>query len=260
MQERHSDRERYFDEQARTTEKYYIPYIRQYLKRLPHEVLEVGCGEGGNLLPFAKAGCAVTGVDITAGRIDEARRFFARRGAEGAFIASDIFKLKELECKFSLILVHDVIEHIGDKAGFLEGLKRFLAPGGVVFIAFPAWQMPFGGHQQIARSKVVSHFPFLHLLPAPLYKGVLEACGENEVTVRELLNIKQTRCPIETFQRALYATGYRVLDRRLYFINPHYETKFGLTPRRLSGALSSVPYVRNFFSTSCFYLVQPGRG
>ena len=29
MQERHSDRERYFDEQARTTEKYYIPYIRK---------------------------------------------------------------------------------------------------------------------------------------------------------------------------------------------------------------------------------------
>ena len=30
MQERHSDRERYFDEQARTTEKYYIPLIPQH--------------------------------------------------------------------------------------------------------------------------------------------------------------------------------------------------------------------------------------
>ena len=156
--------------------------------------------------------------------------------------------------------MHDVIEHIDDKRGFLEGLKRFLAPGGVVFIAFPAWQMPFGGHQQIAHSKVVSHFPFLHLLPASLYKGVLKACGENDLTVRELLNIKQTRCPIEKFQSALYATGYRVVDRQLYFINPHYETKFGLTPRRLAGPLSSVPYVRNFFCTSCFYLVQPERG
>ena len=71
-----------------------------------------------------------------------------------------------------------------------------------MFIAFPAWQMPFGGHQQIAHSKVVSHFPFLHLLPASLYKGVLKACGENDLTVRELLNIKQTRCPIEKFQSA----------------------------------------------------------
>lgn len=157
-------------------------------------------------------------------------------------------------------MVHDVIEHIDDKAGFLKGLKRYLAPGGVVFIAFPAWQMPFGGHQQIAHSKVVSHFPFLHLLPSPLYKGVLAAAGENEPTIRELMNIKHTRCPIEKFQAALYSTGYRVVDRQLYFINPHYETKFGLKPRKLYGSLSVLPYVRNFFSTSCFYLVQPERG
>lgn len=260
MQERHSDRERYFDEQARTTEKYYIPYIRKCCPELPQEVLEVGCGEGGNLFSFAQLGCSVTGVDIAAGRIAEARKFFAKRGAEGTFIASDIFKLTELEHKFSLILVHDVIEHIDDKAGFLKGLKRYLAPGGVVFIAFPAWQMPFGGHQQIAHSKVVSHFPFLHLLPSPLYKGVLAAAGENEPTIRELMNIKHTRCPIEKFQAALYATGYRVVDRQLYFINPHYETKFGLKPRKLHGSLSVLPYVRNFFSTSCFYLVQPERG
>ena len=46
MQERHSDRERYFDEQARTTEKYYIPYIRKCCPELPQEVLEVGVAKG----------------------------------------------------------------------------------------------------------------------------------------------------------------------------------------------------------------------
>ena len=256
MQERHSNREHYFDEQARTAEKYYIPYIRRYFPELPPEVLEVGCGEGGNLLPFARLGCRVTGVDIAGGRIAEARRFFAERGAEGTFIASDVFDLSGFEHKFSLILVHDVIEHVADKAGFLAGLKKFLAPGGVVFVAFPAWQMPFGGHQQIARSRVVSHFPFLHLLPAPLYKGVLSMAGEDGRTIRELLNVKQTRCPVEKFQSVLYATGYRVASRQLYFINPHYETKFGLKPRKLPAVVASLPYVRNFFSTSCFYLIQ----
>ncbi len=153
------------------------------------------------------------------------------REAEGTFIASDIFKLTEkLEAQIFLILVHDVIEHIDDKAGFMKGLKRYLAPGGVVFIAFPAWQMPFGGHQQIAHSKVVSHFPFLHSSAFSAHKGVLAAAGENEPTIRELMNIKHTRCPIEKFQAALYATGYRVVDRQLDFINPHYETKFGLSP------------------------------
>ena len=100
MQERHSDRERYFDEQARTTEKYYIPYIRKCCPELPQEVLEVGCGEGGNLFSFAQLGCSVTGVDIAAGRIAEARKFFAERGAEGTFIASDIFKSVPASCAF----------------------------------------------------------------------------------------------------------------------------------------------------------------
>ena len=53
MQERHINRDRYFEEQAQTTRKYYIPYIKRIVGDLPEKVLEVGCGEGGNLLPFA---------------------------------------------------------------------------------------------------------------------------------------------------------------------------------------------------------------
>ncbi len=256
MQERHSNRERYFNEQGRTTSRYYIPYIRRFMPVLPPEVLEIGCGEGGNLLPFARMGCRVTGVDMAAPRIDQARAFFAERGEQGTFIAEDIFRLEELEHKFSLILIHDVIEHIGDKEGFLSGLKKFLAPGGMMFIAFPAWQMPFGGHQQIA-SSAVSRLPFIHLLPVPLYRWFLQRAGESERMVRELLEIKQTRCPIELFRSVVRKTGYRIVNQQLYFINPHYETKFGLTPRRLTKAVAAIPYVRNFFSTSCFYMIEP---
>jgi len=52
MQERHIDRKRYFDEQAQTSKNYYIPYIENNIGYLPNKVLEVGCGEGGNLLSF----------------------------------------------------------------------------------------------------------------------------------------------------------------------------------------------------------------
>ena len=45
MQERHINRERYFEEQARTSKKYYIPYIEEIIGDLPDKVLEVGCGE-----------------------------------------------------------------------------------------------------------------------------------------------------------------------------------------------------------------------
>lgn len=48
--------------------------------------------------------------------------FFEERQIKGDFIASDIFKLKGLEHKFDLIICHDVIEHIKDKATFLSNL------------------------------------------------------------------------------------------------------------------------------------------
>ena len=68
MQKRHTDRESYFGEQSQTSKNYYIPYIKEVIGHIPDKVLEVGCGEGGNLLPFAEAGCRVMGVDIDAMR------------------------------------------------------------------------------------------------------------------------------------------------------------------------------------------------
>ena len=37
MQKRHTNRERYFEEQAQTTRNYYIPYIKEYTGNLPKQ-------------------------------------------------------------------------------------------------------------------------------------------------------------------------------------------------------------------------------
>lgn len=134
----------------------------------------------------------------------------------------------------------------------LSGLQKHLSADGAVFVGFPAWQMPFGGHQQIAHSHIVSHFPFLHLLPRTLYRWILRLCGEQERVITELLDIKSTGCTIELFNRIARQANYQIIDRRLYLINPHYKIKFGLSPRRLNGVIAAIPYIRNFFCTSCF--------
>ena len=95
----------------------------------------------------------------------------------------------------------------------------------------------------------------MHLLPACLYKPVLKMGGETEARIEELLDIKKTGTSIEQFEKLVRKHAIPVVDRRLFFINPHYEVKFGLKPRRLPSLLAAVPYVRNFFTTSCFYLL-----
>lgn len=256
MQKRHTDRYRYFREEAATTEKYFIPYLSEFMDVGDISVLEVGCGEGGNLLPFARRGCRVVGVDLSEQRVRQAESFFSRECAAGTFVCDDVMHYRGDGRLFDLIVCHDVVEHIPEKGKMLLALKRLLAPGGRLFVAFPAWQMPFGGHQQICRSRVLSHLPFFHLLPAPLYRLVLKAGGEEDYRIRELLDIKSTRLPIELFEKILRTLPLEVIDRRFYLINPHYEAKFGLKPRLLPHLMATVPYLRDFFSTSCFYLLR----
>ena len=257
MQERHNNRRLYFRELAETSANYYIPYITRWHEvRAGMKVLEIGCGEGGNLLPFARLGCEVTGVDIASCRIEEARRFFRDEQAGGRFIAADILKLEEPACGYDIIICHDVLEHIGDKDRLLSRIAGCLGPGGIVFMSFPAWQMPFGGHQQICRSRILSHLPFVHLLPEALYKGVIRLSGESRACLQELLAIRSTRITIEAFERLVGQTNLTILDRTLYLVNPHYKVKFGLTPRLLKRPLSSVPYLRDFLSSSCFYILK----
>lgn len=252
------DRKQYFDQLAATSRKYYIPYLSEYMKIGEGvNVLEIGCGEGGNLLPFAQAGCSVLGVDLSEDKIRAAELFFAGAGVQGRFLASDIFAVKELEGQFDLILCHDVIEHIGDKEEFMRRVRAYLKPGtGLAFIAFPAWQMPFGGHQQMCTNRRLARLPYFHLLPAGMYRRILERGGESPAAVAGFLEIKRTATPIELFERLVRCSGLQKIDRRLWLINPHYEAKFGLRPRRLPRLMGGIPWLRNFYTTSCFYLLK----
>src|SRR5690606_21454937 len=114
---------------------------------------------------------------------------------------------------------------------FMGFVKRFLKPEGKFFLAFPPWYNPFGGHQQICKSRVLSKLPFFHILPVFLYKGILKLFGENQKTINDLLEIKETGISIERFERILKKENYIIETNTLYFINPNYETKFGLKPR-----------------------------
>ena len=160
------------------------------------------------------------------------------------------------EDKYDVILLHDVIEHVPTKEPFLAHLRKFMKTKGVLFVGFPAWQMPFGGHHQICRSKLCSHLPFIHMLPNPLYRLLLKTCNEEKGTMNELMSIKECRTSIELFERLIHQCGFSVTDQKLWFINPHYKQKFHLTPRLLPHWVWKVKYIRNFFTTSCWYILN----
>lgn len=259
MFEFHADRKRYFEMQIENTQSYVIPFIEEKIKLTPGmRVLEIGCGEAGVLKAFINKGCTGVGVELDEVRVKFGEQWLKEDIEAGRirFVSKDIYRVnvsEELGGAFDIIVLKDVIEHIHDQQKLIGWMKSFLNPNGVIFFGFPPWQMPFGGHQQIARGKILSKLPYYHLLPAPLYKFILKKAGENW---QELLEIKETGISIERFERIVRKEGYNFLNKKFYLINPIYRYKFGLKPRVQSRLIASIPWVRNFFTTCVYYLIQ----
>ena len=261
MQLRHSNRLQYFNELANTTREYFVDYINAHFKlSKKNRILEIGCGEGGNLLPFAELGCKVKGIDISKTRIEQAREFFEYYNAAGDFVCQNFISAEKPQTedeRFDIILIHDVIEHIEPnfKHEFICNIKPFLRKNGIIFFGFPAWQNPFGGHQQITRG-IASKLPFIHLLPNPIYSGLLKMSKVPQNAIDELMSIKRSKMPIEKFERLAIDCGLSIINRSLWFINPHYKQKFGLKPRRVWKWASHIPYFRNYYTTSALYILK----
>ncbi|HLY51704.1 MAG TPA: methyltransferase domain-containing protein [Steroidobacteraceae bacterium] len=88
-------------------------------------VLDVGCGVGRWSCRLAARGARVTGVDVSATMIEQARRRAAARGvaARCRFLAQDLASL-ELVGRFDLILGVTVLQHILEPAALRASLER----------------------------------------------------------------------------------------------------------------------------------------
>ena len=259
MQERHSNREQYFKEQGIVTEKYVIPFINSYKEINSNLIVaEIGCGEAGNLKPFLDLGCKVTGIDFAGKKIENAVKFYENHPNKGnlRLINDDIYNIQPEKIEsFDLIFMRDTLEHIHDQNKFLGHIKKFLKPNGVIYFSFPPWRMPFGGHQQVCESRVLSKLPYFHILPSPLYKMILQVFGESNSKIGALLEVKETGISIRRFKKIVSNNNLTINKEIFYLVNPNYEIKFKIKVRKLPMILN-IPYLRDSFITTCYYIVS----
>ena len=79
--------------------------------------------------------------------------------------------------------------------------------------------------------------------------------GEDKAKIDELMSIKRSRMSPEKFETLCKRHDYKIIDRTFWFISPHYKAKFHLRPRLLWNRIGHIPYLRNWFTTSCFYII-----
>jgi SAM-dependent methyltransferase len=258
----HTDYKIRYQQQVDNARQYVLPFIEQTVPvSAALKVMDIGCGEGGVLIPFLELGCNAVGIELDELKSGYAKNLLSDYISRGQveIVNQNIYEeaaLERFSGQFDLILLKDVIEHIPDQEKFIPYLKKFLKPGGQVFFGFPPWYMPHGGHQQVCKSKFLSVLPYFHLLPNPIYKGILKLSGEYDPVIKELLENKSTGISIERFERIVKASGYTIPAKRFYLINPIYQYKFGVKPKKQFGLIAAIPYLRDFLTTCVYYMIK----
>jgi SAM-dependent methyltransferase len=106
-------------------------------------VLEIGCGNGGNLIPMAYrlAGSRFTGIDLAEKAVEEGRRFVGELAlANLDLIAMDLCEIGPSMGEFDYIVAHGIYSWIPDELRdrLLDVCRQRLAPQGVALISYNA--------------------------------------------------------------------------------------------------------------------------
>jgi methyltransferase-like protein/2-polyprenyl-3-methyl-5-hydroxy-6-metoxy-1,4-benzoquinol methylase len=168
-------------------------------------VLEIGCGEGGNLIPmaFALPHSRFVGVDLAPEPVAAGQRMAADLELGNlALHAADLREIGEGWGEFDYILAHGVYSWVPEdvREGLLAVCRERLAPEGIAFISYNAQP---GGHVRQMLREMLQH----HTRHA-------ESAAETVRLAREFLQLlKRSRLLSESWQAQRDEEVEALLDR-----------------------------------------------
>jgi SAM-dependent methyltransferase len=133
----------------------------------PARALDFGCGVGRLLLPLAERCAEVTGVDVSAAMLAEARRNCEAAGLANVRLVPSDDGLSRVEGRFDFVHSYIVLQHVPVRRGerLVALLAERLAPGGVgmFHVTYTQPMPPLGRALYWARTRVPGAHGLLNL-------------------------------------------------------------------------------------------------
>lgn len=220
-------------------------------------VAEIGSAEGGVLHSLVAAGAKdAIGTDINVPRLETGRKISEMTHLDVTYYDHDIIfdePAKEWVNKFDLVILRDVIEHLSDTYTAIANIQKVIKPGGHLFVTFPPYMSPYGGHQHTVAGNFFSRLPYIHLLKLDTFMNLISSGRQNDIEeARRLYDIRLTP---EKFKNAAAKAQYEIVHEDYYLSRPVFKIKFGLPIVRLK-ALRQSKFVQNYIVTEAAYLLK----
>ena len=113
---------------------HYEQCIRPELPHTPAEVLDIGCGGGGDSLLMARDGYHVTGIDYSYEMVEEAQYSSEQSGIHVEFLKAEADKLPFEDSCFDVVLVDRMSEELFDRKMAEKEWHRVLRENGKIIV------------------------------------------------------------------------------------------------------------------------------
>ena len=247
----------YFDYQRSLARDVLIPWLEPRVPLAGSAVGDFGCHQGGVLQGLRELARIGSGIGFDTDE-DSIRRSPFEPNSGFRLVPGDILEVDAAEYKFDLILLHDVIEHTPNPVAILEKARTCLTHGGRIFVSFPPYYSPFGGHQQEAGNGI-RFVPFVHYVPDRLFYALTRFRDtpymSAESTQADIRSVRQTRLTLSKAERAFDRAGLHIETQELFLFRPEFQVRYGLSSRSVP-LVHRVPIVREITTLGAYYLLR----
>lgn len=237
------------------------PFYLELARRIGGPVLEMACGTGRVLLPIARAGIAVDGVDVSANMLGVLRGKLAEEPAEvqaRARLFEGDMRTVRLERKYALVTIpFRPMQHmytVADQVAALATAAWHLDGGGL--LAFDVFYPKFN----LLETRIGEEVLELEWRPAA-DPGKLVRRYFRKDAVDKIQQVFEVTFIFRTFERERLVEEESAAVKLSYYTYPHLRTLFlmaGLEPVEEYGSFAKTP-LDNTAKEMIFVLKRAGR-